>query len=72
MIDIARIDEHRIPELVALFRAEWWAADRPLEQARTLVRNSDRVIGLVDETTDRLVAFARMLTDRAYFALCWT
>ncbi len=69
MIELDRIEDGRIPELIELYRTTWWAAGRTVEEVRTLVRHSDVVIGLVDGVSDRLVAFARVLTDRAYFAL---
>ncbi len=69
MIELDRIEDGRIPELIELYRTTWWAAGRTVEEVRTLVRHSDVVIGLVDDVSDRLVAFARVLTDRAYFAL---
>lgn len=69
MVEIDRIEDARIPELLELYRATWWAAERTADDVRTLVRHSDLVIGLVDEGSDRLVAFARVLTDRTCFAM---
>lgn len=69
MTVLHRIDETRIPELVELYRATWWAADRDSDATRTLVANSDLVVALVDDDADRLVAFARVLTDFRAFAM---
>ena len=65
---ITSIDEHRIPQLMELYKAEWWTHTRTIEQVRELVRWSDVVIGLCDDGDDRLVAFARVLTDRVFRA----
>lgn len=58
LIELDRIAEGRIRELIKLDRATWWAAGETVEEVRTLVRHSDVVIGLVDDVSDRLVAFA--------------
>ncbi|PYR70462.1 MAG: GNAT family N-acetyltransferase [Acidobacteria bacterium] len=46
----------------------WWAHDRTREQVENLLTWSDLVIGLCDDADDRLVAFARVLTDRTFRA----
>jgi predicted GNAT family N-acyltransferase len=68
MIEISAIATDRLPQLVELFASTWWASERTLAQADTIVTNSDVVIGLVDDA-DRLVAFARVLTDTVAFAM---
>ena len=68
MTEVSEIGEERLPQLVALYRSTWWAADRTVEQSARIVANSDVVIGLIDED-DRLVAFARALTETVAFAM---
>ena len=60
-------DEH-LPQLMQLYRTEWWTSHRTAEQVRELVKWSDLVVGFCDAADDRLVAFARVLTDRTFRA----
>lgn len=60
-------DDH-LPQLMQLYRSEWWTSHRTAEQVRELVKWSDLVVGLCDAADDRLVAFARVLTDRTFRA----
>jgi GNAT superfamily N-acetyltransferase len=63
-----QLDPARIGDLVELFRSAWWARTRdPAEVARA-VAGSDLVVALVHEPDDRLVGFARVLTDFTYLA----
>ena len=62
------IDERRLPQLMELYKGVWWAHDRTREQVNNLLKWSDLVIGLCDDSDDRLVAFARVLTDRIFRA----
>ena len=65
---INSIDEQRLPQLMELYKDVWWAHDRTRAQVESLLKWSDLVIGLCDEADDRLVAFARVLTDRTFRA----
>ena len=65
---IDSIDDHRIEQLTYLYKSEWWSHSRTPEQVRDLLKWSDLVIGLCDDKDDRLVAFARVLTDRTFRA----
>jgi predicted GNAT family N-acyltransferase len=65
---ITSIDERRLPQLMELYKDVWWAHDRTRAQVESLLKWSDLVIGLCDEADNRLVAFARVLTDRTFRA----
>src|SRR6266550_7858998 len=65
---INSIDGQRLPQLMELYKDVWWAHDRTRAQVESLLKWSDLVIGLCDEADDRLVAFARVLTDRTFRA----
>jgi len=65
---IDTIDGDRLPQLMQLYGCEWWTSHRTSEQVRELIRWSDLVVGLCDPADDRLVAFARVLTDRTFRA----
>jgi ribosomal protein S18 acetylase RimI-like enzyme len=60
---IESIDDNRVHQLMELYRHEWWTSRRTVEQTRAILHGSDLAIGICDETEDRLVAFARVLTD---------
>ena len=61
---IESIGDDRIHQLMELYKHEWWTNNRTIEQTRAILKGSDLVIGVCDEADDRLVAFARVLTDR--------
>ena len=61
---IHALHDHHIPQLMDLYSAEWWTHARTVEQVRDVLRWSDLVVGLCADVDDRLVAFARVLTDR--------
>lgn len=69
---IRQLNEDHIQDLCALYRVNWWAFEgrRPLPRdhrtvrdVRRMLAHSDVVVGLVDDRSDRLVGFARVLTD---------
>jgi ribosomal protein S18 acetylase RimI-like enzyme len=62
------VDDHRFPQLMELYSREWWTHYRTEEQVRELLKRSNLVVGLCDESDDRLVAFARVLTDHVFRA----
>ena len=54
----------RVQQLMELYKHEWWTSTRTVDQTRAILNGSDVAIGLCDEADDRLVAFARVLTDQ--------
>ena len=54
----------RVHQLMELYKHEWWTSTRTVDQTRAILNGSDVAIGLCDEADDRLVAFARVLTDQ--------
>lgn len=64
----ALADAH-VAQLMALYRNEWWAHDRTLEDVRRMLAHSDVVFGFEDAETGEFAAFARVLTDFTYKAL---
>lgn len=57
----------RVPDLVELMRTAWWMADRTSDDVVQLLEHSDLVVALTQN--ERLVGFARVLTDYTYVAL---
>jgi ribosomal protein S18 acetylase RimI-like enzyme len=56
-------------EVLALFRSAWWTAARSSDAVERMIEGSDVVVGLVDSTSDRLVGFARAITDGVFLAV---
>ena len=63
----AEVPPSRIAELTDLMRTAWWMSDRTPAEVSRLVEHSDIVITLT--LADRLVGFARVLTDYTHIAL---
>jgi GNAT superfamily N-acetyltransferase len=57
----------RIPELTDLMRTAWWMSDRTPAEVSRLLEHSDMVTTVT--LADRLVGFARVLTDYTHLAL---
>jgi predicted N-acetyltransferase YhbS len=66
---IDRLDDARRDQLRDLFQSAWWTAARTREDIARMLEGSDVVVGLVDATSDRLVGFARAVTDRVFLAV---
>lgn len=66
---IEQFNDKQLLELHGLFQHEWWTKDRQLLDIRKMVENSNVVIGLINEETEELIGFARVLTDTLYRAL---
>jgi predicted GNAT family N-acyltransferase len=64
-----RLDSSHTRQLLDLYGAEWWTADRELPDVETMLERTDLLVALIDRPTDRLVGFARVLTDFVYEAL---
>ena len=63
----AEVPPSRIAELTDLMRTAWWMSDRTPAEVSRLVEHSDIVTTLT--LADRLVGFARVLTDYTHVAL---
>lgn len=59
----------RCEQVVALFQSAWWAAKRTAAAVERMLHGSDVVVGLVDPASDRLIGFARAVTDRTFLAV---
>jgi ribosomal protein S18 acetylase RimI-like enzyme len=66
---IDRVDGARRDELVALFQSAWWTAARTPRAVERMLQGSEVVVGLVDTASDRLVAFARAISDGIFLAV---
>ena len=69
-LDVIRnIPEERLGQLSELYRSTWWANARSMADITALLAGSSVIVGLVDVTSNRLVGFARVLTDGRILAL---
>jgi GNAT superfamily N-acetyltransferase len=69
-IDIREaLEPERLPQLMDLYASEWWTASRTASDVARTIAASDLVFALIDRPTDRLVGFARVLTDDTYLAV---
>ena len=55
-------------DILRLWSTEWWTKDRSLEDLITALTNSTFVFGLINLETNKLVGFARVLTDQFKYA----
>jgi predicted N-acetyltransferase YhbS len=67
-VDVDRLTESQAQDLHALYQNEWWTRGRTLAATRTMLLHTDLLFGICERDTGRLVAFARVLTDRAFKA----
>ena len=58
------LDKMKLEDIVRLLRMTYWADKRPVEIIEKSVRNSS-CYGLYLEGTDKLVGFARVISDHA-------
>lgn len=59
----------QVDQLVELYRNEWWCKHRTKADVQRMLAHVDLLFALVDNHSDTLIAFARVLTDFVYKAL---
>lgn len=64
-----RVDAERLPDLMELFASAWWATHRTAPDVARMLAASDLVFALVHRESERLVGFARVITDEVYLAM---
>lgn len=64
--DRARVD---LAQLAELYDVTWWAKDRPPDQIRRALEYSHPILTAWEG--DRMVGFARVISDRTYRATIW-
>jgi GNAT superfamily N-acetyltransferase len=63
----SQVEPDQLPDLTALFRSAWWMTDRTEDETARILAESDLLF--VATRGDRLVGFARVLTDYTEIAL---
>jgi predicted GNAT family N-acyltransferase len=64
-----RMDDGHLLELHRLYQTEWWSRGRTMDDVKRVLEHSDFVFPIFSEPAHRLVAFARVLSDRVFKAL---
>lgn len=70
--DFRRIDHlsaAQTKDLYRMYQEEWWTKGRALEDVRRMLTHTDVIVGFCDAQSQRLVAFARVITDYVFKAL---
>jgi predicted GNAT family N-acyltransferase len=67
--NIAILTDTQIAQLHELYQQEWWSKGRTSSDVHKVLLNSDYTFGICESHSQKLVAFARVLTDRTYRAL---
>ena len=63
------VEAERLAQLMDLFASAWWTASRTADDVSAMLAASDLVFALIHRPTDRLVGFARVITDGVYLAV---
>jgi len=66
---IEQLTGGQINDLHRMYQEEWWTKGRGLEDVRRMLEHTNVIVGFCDAESQRLVAFARVLTDYVYKAL---
>jgi predicted GNAT family N-acyltransferase len=64
-----QLSQTQISQLHQLYQNEWWTKGRTLPDVKTMLQNTDFIFALCEESSNQLIAFARVLTDKVYKAL---
>lgn len=68
---IAQLTETQIQDLHQLYQWTWWGKERTLPDIQKMLQNTDLIVAFCEVKTEKLVAFARVLTDYVYRAVIW-
>src|ERR1051326_5259762 len=64
-----RLERSHTLQLLELYAAEWWTASREAADVEAMLAGTNLVVALIHRPSERLVGFARVLTDFVYEAL---
>jgi N-acetyltransferase len=63
------LSDSHVEDLHRLYQHEWWTGGRSLEDVRRMLDATRILVAFVDPNSERLIAFARAITDQTYKAL---
>jgi predicted GNAT family N-acyltransferase len=67
--NITTLTDTQVDQLHELYQHEWWSRDRQASDIQKMLHNSDYIFGICESSSQRLMAFARVLSDRVYRAI---
>ncbi len=67
--NISILTDIQVAQLHDLYRYAWWAKERTMDDIYKMLSNSDYIFGICESDSEKLVAFARVLSDRTYRAI---
>ena len=65
---VTALSPSHVEDLCRLYQNEWWTRTRRREDVERMLKYCDALVGFTDPETGRLVAFARILSDRIFKA----
>lgn len=66
---VNQLSEEQIEQLHRLYQKEWWTKGRELNDVRRMLVHSDEIVAIVDDDSDELLGFSRVITDYVFKAL---
>lgn len=60
------LSDSQIDDLHRFFQNEWWSEGRTIEDTRRMLDNTPVIVAFGDPKTNRLIAFARAITDGVF------
>jgi predicted GIY-YIG superfamily endonuclease/GNAT superfamily N-acetyltransferase len=63
------ITDVQVLDLMRLYQSEWWTRGRQEADVQQMLQHCDLIVAICAEPSERLVGFARVLTDFVYKAL---
>jgi predicted GNAT family N-acyltransferase len=66
---IHTLTHSQIEDLYRLYQNEWWTRHRTLEDTRRMLDQARVIAAFADPRTERLIAFARAITDGTFKAV---
>ena len=70
-IKIDTLTDEQATQLYELYQHEWWTKGRTLDDVHKMLINSDYIFGICESHSQKLVAFARVVSDRTYRAIVY-
>ena len=68
---ISQLSPEQIKQLHQLYQITWWGKNRTINDIERMLEHSDLIVGICANQTQKLLGFARILTDYVYRAVLW-
>jgi GNAT superfamily N-acetyltransferase len=63
------LSDGQVDDLMEMYQHTYWAKERRREEVVRMLSDTDYLFGVVDEGSGRLLAFARVLSDKVFRAV---